>query len=307
MNKTETIGKVTLNCEYYSGEDLYADGAEDELLEIVKTTQKSEYNKVISSRNRWPILYHLSEIRQNILSWMDFEPDSLVLEIGAGCGAVTGALTPKAKRVDCIDLSKKRSLVNAYRNKDCENLNIYVGNFQDIEPHLNEKYDYITLIGVLEYAALYIDAENPYVEFIKIIKKHLKPGGKVLIAIENQYGLKYFAGCKEDHVGAYNAGIENYRNTIRVRTFSKPMLQKIVSKGGLPVQEMYYPYPDYKFMQSIYSDKYLPKEGQLNCNIRNFDHDRMILMDETQVFNGLIENGMFDLFSNSFFLIASED
>lgn len=36
-----------------------------------------------------------------------------------------------------------------------------------------------------------------------MIKKHLAPGGRIVIAIENKYGLKYFAGCKEDHLGTY--------------------------------------------------------------------------------------------------------
>ena len=29
----------------------------------------------------------------------------------------------------------------------------------------------------------------------------LKPGGKLYVAIENKLGLKYFAGCSEDHLG----------------------------------------------------------------------------------------------------------
>ena len=39
---------------------------------------------------------------------------------------------------------------NAYRNLECDNVKIMLGNFQDVESSLTEKYDYITLIGVFE-------------------------------------------------------------------------------------------------------------------------------------------------------------
>lgn len=59
-----------------------------------------------------------------------------------------------------------------------------------------------------------------------MIKKHLAPGGRIVIAIENKYGLKYFAGCKEDHLGTYFSGIENYEAGGGVRTFSRKGLEK---------------------------------------------------------------------------------
>lgn len=104
-----------------------------------------------------------------------------------------GALCKKAKQVTCIELSKKRSHINAWRHRNCDNLKILMGNFQDVEKTLTEKYDYITLIGVFEYGEAYIQSDTPYVDFLKIISKHLKPDGKIVLAIENRLGLKYWA------------------------------------------------------------------------------------------------------------------
>ena len=54
----ETIGNVLLNLDYYDGEDAYSDGSiEDQLLEIVKTTPKEDYQKVILAEKSWPIFY----------------------------------------------------------------------------------------------------------------------------------------------------------------------------------------------------------------------------------------------------------
>lgn len=301
---TEYIGKVALHYECYSGTDLYKDGSEEELLEIVRNYEATEYNRVIEERKSWPILYHLSDVRGNIADWIPFTREDRILEIGSGCGAVTGTLAKKAGRVDCIELSRARSLVNAERHKAFDNIDIRVGNFQDIESTLTEKYDYITLIGVLEYAASYIDSEHPYEEFLNIIKGHLKDGGKIIIAIENKYGLKYWAGCKEDHLGTYYSGIEGYVGVDSVRTFSKKGLEQLLMDCGMTDITFYYPYPDYKLPLEIYSDAHLPKAGSLTNNFRNFDNERMLVFDEAKVYDNLIADGMFDIFSNSFLVIA---
>ena len=170
----EKIGKVALDYSFYPGTDLYSDGqVEEELLEIAKNYSRKEFNRIINEREKWPLLYHFSHIRENIVSWLPITRNDHVLEIGSGCGAVTGALARRAGQVTCVDLSKRRSLVNAYRNKDFDNINILVGNFQDIEKNLKETYDYITLIGVFEYSEGYIGTENPYVDMLKIIASHL--------------------------------------------------------------------------------------------------------------------------------------
>ncbi len=300
----EYIGKVALDYKYYSGKDLYSDGSEEELLDIVRHHGKEEYNRIIDEKNSWPVLYHLSDIRGNIVDWIPFTKEDSVLEIGAGCGAITGVLAKHAGHVDCIELSRARSLVNAERHKEFDNIKITVGNFQDIEKDIEKKYDYITLIGVLEYAASYINSKTPYDEFLNIIKSHLKPTGKIIIAIENKYGLKYWAGCREDHLGTYFSGIEGYVGVDSVKTFSKNGLIKLLTTAGLEDLSFYYPYPDYKLPLSIYSDDFLPQPKSLINNFRNFDSDRMLIFDESKVFDNLIEDGMFDIFSNSFLVIA---
>lgn len=297
----EKIGNITLDYTYYPGSDIYSDGPiEDELLEIAKTYEENELNQVIAERKSWPILYHFSHIRKNILNWVPFTKEDSVLEIGAGCGAVTGAIAERAGQVTCIDLSKKRSYINAYRNNRFKNINVLVGNFQDIEKNNEERYDYITLIGVFEYSEGYIGTSNPYVEMLRRIERHLKPGGKVLIAIENRLGLKYWAGCSEDHTGTFFDGIENYPVSKGVRTFSKKELENIIAEAGDYRTTFYYPYPDYKFPLSIYSDKYLPKQGDLTISASNYDRVRMQLFDESKVEDSIIANGLFPQFSNSF-------
>ena len=119
MQEIVNIGNVTLNFKHYSGVDLYSDGSiENDLLEIVKKYNKNEYQKVIEERANWPILYHLSDQRANIVEWIPIEPGAKVLEVGSGCGAITGMLASKAGEVVACDLSRRRSEINAIRNKE---------------------------------------------------------------------------------------------------------------------------------------------------------------------------------------------
>ena len=175
--KEEIIGKVKLNYSWYSGEDLYSDGdaVENRILDIVRNEEGYEF--ALDEYTSWPILYHLTRQRENIVLPMEIGKTDEVLEVGAGMGAVTGALARKAKKVDCIELSRRRSLVNAERHKDLDNIEIFVGNFRDIR--IEKKYDAVVLIGVLEYAVYYVGGEDPYETFLRKIAECLKPGGKL--------------------------------------------------------------------------------------------------------------------------------
>ncbi len=301
----EKIGKVVLDYTYYPGEDKYSDGAvEEEMLEIAKRYREEEWESVIASKKSWPVLYHFSHVRENIIEWLPMTGKEHVLEIGAGLGAITGVLTRKASQVTCIDLSRRRSMINAYRHRDCGNLKLLVGNFQDIERNLQEQFDLITLIGVFEYAQFSIQSENPFVDYLTCIRQHLKPGGRLVLAIENRLGLKYWAGATEDHTGVYFEGIEGYPTTDYVRTFSKPELERIMGEAGFEDYTFYYPYPDYKLPERIYSDAYLPKKGELNRNRQNFDRERIQVFREELAYDSLIESGLFPLYSNSFLVVV---
>ena len=299
----EKIGKVLLDTACYPGEDLYSDGAvEDRILELARKYPEKEYNQVIAREQDWAVLYHLAHERGNILSWYPFEQGAKLLEIGSGCGAVTGAVSASSSLVTCVDLSMKRSTINGVRHQNQDNIRICVGNFQDIEKELEQDFDYATLIGVFEYGRGYMEGEKPYHKFLTTVMNHIRPGGKLLIAIENKLGLKYWAGCREDHTGTFFEGLEGYHNTGGVRTFSRPELIRIMEECGYENYQFYYPCPDYKFPTVIYSDEYLPRTGELNRNICNFDRNRLVLMDEGKVFDQLLEDGLFPLYANSFFV-----
>lgn len=291
-----------LNLIYYKGDDLYSDGdIENELLKMV--TDNEDFTEILKKDDRWPVLYHLSPIRENLLEWYDFEPNANVLEIGSGCGAITGLFCKKVKRVVGIELSRRRSMINAIRNGKYENLEIMVGNFEDIK--IDEKFDYVSLIGVLEYSPLYISSECPFEEMLKRSLGYLKDDGKLIIAIENKMGLKYLAGATEDHTGKVFDGVENYDGVTHVKTLTKKEIEELLKKVGFGQVEFYYPMPDYKMPNVVYSEHYLPQRGDLRNVIDVYDRERYQTFNEELVYDQLCKDGEFEYFANSFLIFAS--
>ncbi|WP_025681705.1 class I SAM-dependent methyltransferase [Paenibacillus massiliensis] len=298
------IGRVTLNFEFYDGQDQYSDGdIEDELLEMVKS--EADIPMILKKDTRWPVLYHLSPYRHNLLDWYPFIKGGSILEIGAGCGGVTGILCEKNSRVVAVELSKKRAEINAFRNKDKENLEIYVGNLNNMK--FEEKFDYISLIGVLEYAGRFTESSDPYRDFLKSIQRYLKPNGVLIIAIENKFGLKYWAGNKEDHTGQKFEGIEGYVVEKGVRTFGKTELIELLSSSGFSNSEFYYPMPDYKLPTQVFSDLSLPKIGDIDKEQISYDTEQILSFKEYLAFNNIIINNQFGFFANSFLVFCEND
>lgn len=291
------------NTNHYKGSDLYSDGdIENTILDIVKNN--TDFTDILHDTDNWAILYHLTPIRKNLLDWYDFDKNATLLEIGGGCGAFSGMFAQKLKEVKVVELSKRRAEIIYNRHKNYENLEIIAGNLNDIA--FEEKFDYVTLIGVLEYAGKFTEGNTPFKTFLENAKSYLKPNGKLLIAIENKFGLKYWGGAREDHTGRYFDSIEDYPNDKGIQTFGKKELEELILSTGFRCLDFYYPMPDYKLPKIIYSDDYLPKMDDLfDIYSPNFDQDRCVLFNEREAFKNIIKNEQFSFFANSFLVEAS--
>lgn len=294
--KEEQIRMAKFNETFYHGVDQYSDGeVEEEILRLVR--QGMGLDDILQEELSYPILYHLSKVRENIFLWYPFAPEARILEVGAGCGAVTGILCEKAKEVVAVELSKRRATINFERNRQRANLEIVVGNLNEIP--LREEFDYIILNGVFEYAGSFTEGEQPYEEFLKQIARRLKPEGTILIAIENRLGAKYFAGAPEDHTDRYFLGLDRYDGVKSVRTFSKTELEDLCARTGLICNRFYYPYPDYKFPYEIFTDESVntPLYGR---PMFQFSEGKLALFYEAGLCQTLAKEGVADKFANSF-------
>lgn len=290
----------------------YVDGSEDRVASIVSeasdvSSMSDELESLATERSD---LYHVIKSRSNVLRALDLRREYRVLEIGAGCGAVTRYLGESCSLVDAVEPMFGRARVARLRTRDLAHVNVYVGGLEDVpaEP----AYDAIVFCGVLEYMGGGAAQFDPYVDVLRRARKMLLPGGFVICAIENKLGAKYLAGAAEDHTSRRFDGVEGYPYGSKARTFTRSELTTIFTSAGLD-PEFLHAFPDYKATRMVYSDSLTKRrEAQhLLWSIPTFpshdwwSSDKWTFADERRLWKTLVESGYSSEFANSFVVTAT--
>ena len=271
-----------------------------------------------ASQPSYEELYHLSKIRQNLLDWYEFDGDAKLLEIGAECGALTGLFSKKVAQVVAFDEDEDKCAVNRARFSGNDTVTVvssaeYVdrpdlaasdakseddakgakssgksdGKKKDAASKIKsaitktkkaiskkpEKYDYVTIIGK------FTD------EKLDMAVDHLASKGKIIIAVDNKFGLK------------------NWTTAARPNLATKDEIVEKALEKKLKLTSTYYPVPDFTFPLEVYSEYNLPKEGAIRTAAPEFEQDKTLLMDEPTAFSEMIREGRFDEYANSYILI----
>jgi len=288
----------------------YSDGRESEqYLERVfagSTDLSSTSAELESWIKDWPSEYHLSRRRSQLLRGFDYDSSSTVLEVGCGCGAITRFLGETFKHVIAVEGAAARARLARQRCRDLANVDIVCSPFQDIR--FREQFDIIFCIGVFEYSRYFIDGDDPYAGIVEYFSQQLKPGGILMLAIENQFGLKYFASASEDHSGIRYDGLEGYpRGRGKARTFGGPELRQLLAQQ-FPRLDFYYPFPDYKLVDGILSEPVLDTVdvGELMGKFTSRDYGRPYAphFSERHAWREIVRNRQLPFFANSFLVCA---
>lgn len=274
-----------------SYEYIYQKNNQNELNEILSFLDSDGcYEEFIYQEPTVTRLEVLSEYRKNIIQWYPFKEGASVLELKAECGAVTGGFLDKVSHAVSITDEELKAEIIKKRYRDYDNFNVVVADYRQYIKNLQEKFDYILFVGgVLS------------LEEVCQIRELLKDDGKLLIAAENRIGLKYLGGCRDEYTAGFYDGVNQYYGDSE-QTYDLKEWNSLLKEAGFSKIIFRYPYPDYKFCETVYSDDFLPKKNQLVKNYRTFNGSRLISFDENRMFNTLIGQEIFPNFSNSFFI-----
>ena len=102
---------------------------------------------VIRQNNQYKYHYSLSPLRHDLFQWYPFEKEGSLLEIGAGYVQLTPLFTQKVNRVVAVEDSTSKCDIISKRAEDAS---VMLSEFDDIQ--LDEKFDYIILCNIFEYA-----------------------------------------------------------------------------------------------------------------------------------------------------------
>jgi len=163
----------------------YSDGAEVEerLYRVIRDAKDcSTFSRELPPAiTDWPSEYHLSRGRHCLLRPLGIKPGDTVLELGAGCGAITRHLGEIGAQVVAVEGSLLRARMAAERCRGLSNVTVYADDLLSFET--NQRFDWVLLVSVLEYAPLFasgIDGD-PVAKYLSSASRFLSPTGRMVV------------------------------------------------------------------------------------------------------------------------------
>lgn len=215
-----------------------------------------------------------TDLKRNIISWYPIKENQTVLQIGEDA-QIFQELKNKTENVMVVDEK----------------------NLQDD----SKKYDFIIWIGTFEK----LKTEKEMIDLLKFAKKTKTENGKILLAMQNKFGMKYWAGEK------VNGNAKQYETIISSseNCWSLPKIKNCLN--GLKLKfKFYYPLPDYQKTNVIYTDEFMPTNDSIDArNLDVFEGDNRATFSEREAYKQLLneEKSLFPFFSNAFFIEISEE
>lgn len=214
----------------------------------------------------------------NILNWYPFNKKQKILEIDNENEELTYFLKNKCSEVQKI--SKLNELEN-----------------------IKEKFDIITLIGTNEYEKFNLK------DLIIRLENFLDVNGRILLAVDNKFGLRFWAGNTEKILEKKFVSLIGYNDALqKTETYTKKYIECVLKEIGYNTR-FYYPLPDYKMPNVIFTDEQLPEYNSIDKYNPYFLEKSDILFNEIDVFREILKTDkeMFTFFANSFLVEITKD
>lgn len=246
----------------------------DDEIQMLLKEHNGSIRDILAENSRLDVLYALSEQRELLLEWYDFDPHGSLLQVGADYGAMTGLFCTRVAKVTVLDTEEEALETARQRFSKATNIRFLCG---DLKMAAEEgTYDYVVFAGTLSPS---------YKEEIQAAKALLKQSGVLIVTAANPLGMKYLAGARKEENGLL-----------------KPQLEALLEGG-----RFYYPMPDYRTPVTIYSDRYLPKKGDLTRVTPAYDYPPYHMMDMGETFDTVCEAGLFPQYANAYLVFWSKD
>lgn len=271
-----------------------------DILDLLKKYD-NDIDAALAGENSPQCLYAFSPLRENLFEWVEFEPDARVLQVGSDYGSYTGILAERAGEVVVLDPRDENLEVNRIRHGECANVRFVRGDILadtrveykpkagagarqsagSIKDLMFKPFDYVVLGGYLTQCK-----KEEAAEILYAAANFLKPGGVILAAVENEMGVRYWMGA------------EKFETAFLEVEFRKLFESLTVTWGGSFT--MYYPVPDYRYPVAVYSDRYLPRTGDVTNISARLDGPGLWFGSEEEAMAKACQNGEFTKFNNSF-------
>lgn len=250
------------------GSTYYPEVERAEMERLIAETEQRPWRAVLhdfcAARNPYQYRIATDESRADWRFLVPLKPSWLVLDIGAGWGAITSVLARECAAVVACDTTAERLRFLQRRCRQEGLTNVCAAGANILRPPFAPaQFDLAVLVGVLEWVpvshaeAAAVDPAELQQQALVNVAALLKPGGYCYLAIENRYGFKYMLGAPDDHTGlehlAYLPRDEADRRArallgqpYRTYTHDLETYLTLLRTAGFEAIQVYYPMPDYK-------------------------------------------------------------
>ncbi len=239
----------------------------------------------------WDVFYELSPMREGLLNWYPFGEGCHILELSNGYGGITDVLCRNAAKVTVLEASQYRAkcILKRFANRD--NLIVKVGKLEALPA--GQQYDYI----VVERT---IDTGEQLEALLNELSPFLGDAGRLLFVCSNRFGMKYWCGVP-DPINHKPFG--SLRQNAGEKGLSRQgVISGLSQNANIEGFQLYYPFPDERLPQAIYTDEYLPTASIRDRVIPYYtDQEQQGLVClENDISDELIANQVLPFFANAF-------
>ncbi len=248
----------------------WRDLGDSEMSQIAKKiTDGAPWDEAIyqfTASNKWVKNIALSPSRSLFLDLFDFTNVRHALDVGAGWGPLTLALSERAQNVIAVESTKERlDIIHAIcKQTSRTNVGCLHGDIFNL-PFQKDSFDFVLFCGVYEWLGnngSTDDVKTLQEKALEIVFGLLRPRGRLVIAIENRLGLKYLLGERDDHSKERHLSYLPYHESekryaeerhlpLRSRTYDRREYETSLRQAGFSQVSFYLAFPDYKLPQLL--------------------------------------------------------
>lgn len=221
-------------------------------------------------------------IQKGLLQWYDFKEGGKALYVGDREAPLAEMLTEKGLKVFGTTFS---DLLN-----------------QEAKERYVQRFDYIVCIEALEMLA------DPR-EALRVFYGMLHQDGRLLLGMNNRFGIRYFCGDRDIYTNRCFDGVEGYRRTyqkpedvFRGRSYNMAELKEMLSQSGWSRFQFFSVFPELRNPTLIYAEDFLPNEDLANRLFPFYHHPQTVFLDERMLYGDLAENGLFHQMANAYLI-----
>ena len=229
----------------------------------------------------------IREFPKGLLKWFPFSKEEKIIYIGSASDAYYEALVELGHDVICVSLE------------------------ETVQPEWNGKYRYFfdCLVSVAELEK----AANPD-RVLGIWKELLIKNGRLLLGMNNRFGIRYFCGDRDPYTDRNFDGIENYRryfvkkeDVLTGREYNRAELEMLLDAAGWTNRKFYSVFPDLDAPSFIFAEEYIPNEELSTRCFPRYHYPDTVFLEEEFLYSDLIKNGMFHKMANAFLIECYKD